>query len=148
LNEIQVVRFKYLGISKSVTLRQRTKRFERAVASSNGPAYTSAFTSDRWPLLDQSYRSILSKEDPILSKKEKEIIFRIAVSFVLDAERNRPGVAQNLMVEDMERERRVNHDVVYIKEHKTAASGPAYIVLNDEIRFWLTTYETLVRPGR
>lgn len=135
------------GINRNISRRHRQKKFELAIGSSSSVLYTSAFDSIEWPQLDAALRSKLSSDAPFLSAKDKVTVYRIAVSLLLDKERNRPGVVENLTVQEIERERRLGHDVVYIQQHKTAGSNPAHIVLNEESRFWLKQYEIHVRPG-
>jgi hypothetical protein len=121
------------------------KQFEKAVNSSTEARYTTVFETESWKKLDEKLRARLRNDEP-LTATERKWIYRICLALVVDRLRQRVGVAKNLKVAEVEQERVEKKDVIYVRNHKTQITGPAYLRLNDEIRFWFETYEQRVRP--
>lgn len=98
---------------------------------------------------DQYFKDSKAKVEQLL-QKGKDIsedcgvaIMRICVSLIVIKNGQRPSVAASLALDEYEKQK--EQSFIFVQEHKTKSSRPAFFPFNEEEKYWFNIYYEHVR---
>lgn len=134
------------GIFRSITNEVRSNSYNQA--ASDAPidtGFCKILSGRRCTILKEKIKLKLLYGEP-LTLNEQVFIMRICICIIVIKYCQRPSVAHGLSIKEYDDNRMKK--AMFVKEHKTKTSRPAFFPFDDDDRFWFDAFKNSVRIHR